>query len=273
MVTNGLLKRRCVNVDALLYALPSWLLFVLLVGGAAGLAWVGTVELRRRVKPPEDEKHNEVAGFIFATVGVLYAVLLAFVVIVVWEQYLTAESNVAQEAAALITVARDASSFPEPARAQVHDQLRAYAELVMRDEWRTMNESTLEHEESGAALARINTVWRIYRSLPPSQIDPHTTESLDTLSTARAARLESNAAALPDILWLGLVVGAVVTIGFSLVLTMENVQFHAAFVVLLTVVIATSLWMILMINHPFGGAVQVSDAPFRHAISVIESLP
>lgn len=260
-------------MEAFLNALPPWLLFLLVVGGAGGLAWVVTVELRRRVKPPEDEKHNEVAGFIFATVGVIYAVLLAFVVIVVWEQYLTAEDNVSQEAAALITVARDTSAFPEPARAQVHDQLRAYAVGVIQDEWRTMDEATLEHEESHDALARINTVWRIYRSLPSSQVDSHTTESLDTLSAARAARLESNVAALPGALWLGLVLGAIVTIGFSLVLTMENVRFHAAFVVLLTVLIATSLWMILMINHPFGGAVQVSDASFRHAIAVIDSLP
>ena len=260
-------------MDAFLYDLPPWLLFLLIVGVPAGLAWIATVQVRRRVKPPEDDKHNEVAGFIFATAGVVYAVLLAFVVIVVWEQYLTAENNVAQEAAALITVARDTSALPEPARAQVHDQLRAYAEVVIQNEWRTMNESTLEHEESSAALARINSAWRIYRSLPPTQVDPHTTDSLDNLSAQRAARLESNAATLPGVLWLGLVMGAVVTIGFSLVLTMENVQYHATFTVLLTVLIATSLWMILMIDHPFAGGVQVSDAPFRHAIYVIDSLP
>jgi hypothetical protein len=31
------------------------------------------------------KEHNDVGGFIFAAVGVLYAVLLAFVVVVVWE--------------------------------------------------------------------------------------------------------------------------------------------------------------------------------------------
>jgi hypothetical protein len=154
-------------MDALIYSLPDRLLFLLIVGGSMVLAWVVTVQLRRHVKAPEDDRHNEVAGFIFATVGVIYAVLLAFVVIVAWEQYLTAEDRVSQEAAALITIARDASSFPEPARSLVYDQLSAYATSVIRDEWRTMDESTLEHEESGAALARINAIWRIYRGLPP----------------------------------------------------------------------------------------------------------
>jgi hypothetical protein len=260
-------------MDTFLYALPSWLLFILIVGGSVGLAWIGTVLLRRRTTAPKDNRHNEVAGFIFATVGVLYAVLLAFTVIIVWEQYLSAESAVSQEAAALITVARDASSFPEPARGQVYDQLRAYAQFVINDEWRTMDEATLEHEESSGALSAINSMWSIYRSLPPSQVDSHTTDSLDDLSTHRAIRLQSNIAALPVVLWFGLVLGEVVTISFCLILHMENVQLHAAMTALLTGLIATSIWMILMINHPFAGDLHVSTAAFQHAIHVIESLP
>jgi hypothetical protein len=260
-------------MDAFLETLPSWILFLLIVGGSVALAWIGTVLLRRRTTAPKDDRHNEVAGFIFATVGVLYAVLLAFTVIIVWEQYLSAESAVSQEAAALITVAHDASSFPEPARGQVYDQLHAYAQFVINEEWRTMDESTLEHEESTGALAAINTIWSIYRSLPPSQVDSHTTESLDNLSTQRAVRLQSNVAALPDVLWFGLVIGAVVTIFFCLVLHMENVQLHAAMTALLTGLIATSIWMILMINHPFAGDIHVSTTAFQHAIHVIDSLP
>jgi Protein of unknown function (DUF4239) len=260
-------------MDMFLVALPSWLLFLLIVGGSVALAWIGTVLLRRLTTAPKDEHHNEVAGFIFATVGVLYAVLLAFTVIIVWEQYLSAESAVSQEAAALITVAHDVSSFPEPTRGRVYDQLRAYAQFVLAEEWRTMDEATLEHEESTGALASINTIWSIYRSLPPSQVDSHTTESLDNLNTERAVRLQSNVAALPVVLWFGLVIGAVVTISFCLVLHMENVGLHAIMTAMLTGLIATSIWMILMINHPFAGDIHVSTAAFQHAIHMIESLP
>ena len=260
-------------MDAFLYTIPDWLLFILIVGGSVVLAWVGTVLLRRRTKAPMDEKHNEVAGFIFATAGVVYAVLLAFTVIIVWEQYLAAESAVAHEAAALITIAHDASSFPEPARGQVYDQLRAYAQFVIKDEWRTIDEGTLEHEESKDALVAINNVWSIYRSLPPSQVDPHTTDSLDNLSTQRAIRLQTNQAALPNVLWLGLVLGAVVMICFCLILQMENVRFHAALTALLAGLLAMGLWMILVINHPFACDVHISTDAFRQAIFVIDSLP
>jgi hypothetical protein len=260
-------------MEAFLYAIPSWLLFLLIVGGSVGLVWLATVLLRRVTTAPKDDRHNEVVGFIFATVGVLYAVLLAFTVIIVWEQYLGAESAVSQEGTALITVARTASSFPEPERGQVYDHLRAYAQFVINEEWRTMDEPTLEQEESAGAEASINSIWSTYRSLPPSQVDAYTTESLDNLSTQRALRLQSNAAALPIALWFGLVLGELVTISFCLILHMENVQLHALVTALLTALIATSIWMIVMINHPFSGDLHVSTAAFEHAIHVIESLP
>ena len=40
-------------------------------------------------------KNNEIAGFKFATVGVIYAVLLAFSVIAVWDKFSNAENAVA----------------------------------------------------------------------------------------------------------------------------------------------------------------------------------
>ena len=34
-------------MEALLYAIPSWLLFLFIVGGSVGLVWLATVLLRR----------------------------------------------------------------------------------------------------------------------------------------------------------------------------------------------------------------------------------
>jgi hypothetical protein len=70
---------------ALLTTLPLWLSGVLLVGGATLIAMAAPAFVRRHVSSDRLRINNEVAGFTFATVGVLYAVLLAFAVIIVWE--------------------------------------------------------------------------------------------------------------------------------------------------------------------------------------------
>jgi len=253
--------------------LRPWLLFLLIVGGPVGLAWIGTLLVHRHVKAPLDEKHNEVVGFIFAAEGVVYAVLLAFVVVVVWEQYQVAESAVSREAASLIAVARDSSTFPEPARGQVYDELRTYAQSVMSDEWKTMDEDPLKYEANARTSVAIHKVWSIYRSQPPGKVDPHTTDSLDNLIERRAERLASNTTAVPGVLWFVLVIGAVITICFCLALHMKNILLHAGATALLTALLAMCLWIIVLINHPFAGEVHVSPSPFLHAIYVIDSLP
>ena len=79
--------------------LMSPVLYGALVVSAASLAAVGGLELVRRLVPTETrQKHNDVAGFIYAALGVIYAVLLALVVIAAWEGYERARITVEDEA-------------------------------------------------------------------------------------------------------------------------------------------------------------------------------
>jgi membrane protein implicated in regulation of membrane protease activity len=260
-------------LDSFIYALPNWLLFIIIVGGSVCLAWVGTVFMRRRTKEPEDDSHNEVAGFIFAAVSVVYTVFLAFVAVTVWEQYVTAENAAAQEAAALVDVARTCDGFPEPARSQVHDLLRQYAEIVITQEWQPTNPDAPNGEGSPQALAVINQVWTIYRGLPSTSVDSSTTTALDELSQARAARLLANEASLPAPFWFVLVVGAAITICFCLVLHMVDIRLHAGMTALLTGLLAMCIWLIVAINQPLAGDLHVSPDAFEYALHVINNLP
>jgi hypothetical protein len=85
-----------------LTTLPLWLSAIILIVPTTLLAMAGPVIVRRYIKVDQLRTNNEVAGFKFATVGVLYAVLLAFAVVVVWEKFNQAESEVAKEAGAAV---------------------------------------------------------------------------------------------------------------------------------------------------------------------------
>ena len=64
-----------------------WYAAILLLAPATLIAMAGPLVIRRFVTLDRLRNNNEVAGFKFATVGVIYAVLLAFAVIVVWERF------------------------------------------------------------------------------------------------------------------------------------------------------------------------------------------
>lgn len=100
-------------------ALPIWLTGILFVLVLPGLAILVQLAIRRRWPVLADGEHNDVAGFIIAVVGVIYAGLLAFVVIVSWENFSQAESTVGQEASALRSIYRESQAFPPDVRARI----------------------------------------------------------------------------------------------------------------------------------------------------------
>ena len=67
------------------------------------------------------ELHNDVAGFIYAALGVIYAVLLALVVIAVWEKYQAADETVEQEANAIAEIFWLAHRLPEPEGSHIQE--------------------------------------------------------------------------------------------------------------------------------------------------------
>jgi hypothetical protein len=245
----------------------TWVEFLAIVGGSMLVAAGVTLLIRQKVQKPSGESHNEVAGFIFATVGVLYGVLLALIVLASWEGYGTAEHAAAQEAATVLATARHATTLPEPVRHELLGQLHAYTEIVLTDEWKTMTQS------SGSAGDQvILDLWNTHAKLHPRG-DYSTGETLlSDLSTARTQRILSSQATVPAVFWVVLVGGALITLILSFILYMENAQMHALMVALLAGIIALCLWLILAVDYPFAGAVSVSKDSFEHTLHVLDGM-
>ncbi len=64
----------------------------------------------------------------------LYAVLVAFVVVVVWEQLNQAEEGTEHEAAAISDLLRDSAGLPVAGRAEIQRSLIDYTNDVVDDE-------------------------------------------------------------------------------------------------------------------------------------------
>jgi hypothetical protein len=110
----------------LLNEVSPWLLALGIVAIAEAYS-IGLMLLcRRRWGTDRLALNNEVAGFKFAVVGVFYAVLLAFVVVAVWENYHDTEAAVRNEAKA---TCRSASSLLRPAGRVGEQHTQAYGSL------------------------------------------------------------------------------------------------------------------------------------------------
>jgi len=89
-----------------IYAVPSVVFCFIMVGVMATLACLGHWVVYRYVPHRDFVKHNDVAGFVLAIVGVVYAVLLSFVVVVVWQEFENSDSVAQREASAVADLYR-----------------------------------------------------------------------------------------------------------------------------------------------------------------------
>src|SRR3569623_1288615 len=94
---------------------------VLVVGGVCLLSLAGFELVHRLVPVASRQQHNDVAGFIYAALGVIYAVLLALVVIAVWEEFQAADATVEQEANATAEIFWLGNRLQEPVGLHVQE--------------------------------------------------------------------------------------------------------------------------------------------------------
>jgi hypothetical protein len=108
------------------------------------LAALGPGIVRRYVKLEKLVTNNEIAGFKFATVGVLYAVLLAFAIIVVWEKFSDAEVNVVGEAAGAATIYRLSQGLEQQPAVALREGVSNYLTMAISREWPAMEREATE---------------------------------------------------------------------------------------------------------------------------------
>src|ERR671920_2585388 len=113
---------------------------LLIVAVATIIAVVGLVLVQRLVSTERRKEHNDVAGFIYAVVGVSYAVLLGLMLIAVWEQWNEAEVTSTEEANELAGIFWYAHALPQPEGRRIQELARSYAQVVVEEEWPLMEQ-------------------------------------------------------------------------------------------------------------------------------------
>ena len=248
-------------------ALATALYVILTVCVPVLVAVVGLLLVQRLVPPDRREEQNNVAGFIYAVLGVAYAVVLAFMLIAVWQDYKTAQTNVESEANELAGVYFLASRLPEPERTHVQDLARMYARVVVEQEWPMM--------EQGQTSPRADSLLRQLR-FELLEFDPHTRgeqvlyerglTDLHNAVDARSSRLLQVREGIPNLLWVVLVVGGVITVSFTYLFGLKSNVAHALIVAALTLLICGILFTIGEFNNPFSGPVEIQPEAFREVL-------
>jgi Protein of unknown function (DUF4239) len=246
---------------------PTTFAGVVIVVGSALAGVAGLLAVARWLPRARGRGDTDVKGVFFGGVAVLYAVLLAFVVVTIWSDFSDADKATQAEATRASALLRDATAFPADERRRVRRRVLEYVRVVVEDEWDTLASG----RPSEAAIRAFDALWSAYANLRPhgqewGTMYQESISRLNELGENRELRVFASRTTLPTPMWILLIAGFVVSIGFTYLFQMEVLATQAIAVGAIASLVGFVLFLIFALQHPFAGDVQISADPFEHVL-------
>lgn len=237
---------------------------VLTAAASVVLAALGALAARRRVPAAALEAHTPAAAAVYATLGVIYAVILGQIVVAAWDRYADAERAVTAEVGSLFSLIRLADALPPAVGAPLREAAFAYGDATVATEWPAMARGQAPSPEAAAALAGLYRAYGV-AAAGPEAANPVVAASLaelDALDDARGDRLLASQAGIPPLMWLVLVLGGAVTVAFTYMFSVASRMAHLLMVVAVAGTLALLLALVEALNHPFRDPMAIPPDAF-----------
>lgn len=255
-----------------LIGLPAIVVLVVAIAVAVGIA-CGLQEIVRRRYGEAEVEHNEIAGHMLGVVGTLYAVVLGFMTVVVWQQYDATIERVALETASVADVWHSAVALPPAQRTELRKQMLAYAKTNEDDDWPLMRVG--KSNPLGDVLI-MNATGVAGTFVPKNEAQSNAQQSLmrmlADLHDARQRRQVANTLRFSWFEWLMLDVGALVVLGICTLFRVGNVTVHRVMTSAVAVMIATMFVLIFELQFPFRSDMRIPAARWTALIEHIQSM-
>jgi hypothetical protein len=249
-------------MDAIDY-LPTLVQALIITLAFARITVGGLYAVRRRVEAATLKENHDVAGFTFGIIGAFYGVVLAFVIVVVWQRFERANEQVTSESLAVSNLYSLAQGLGEPYRTELRNALREYANHVLNDEWQAMAEDHYVPDPR-----QEQRIWDVLLKATPANAQQQvfldkSVDQMTQLSDFRRLRYVYYSADLPSVIWIVIYVGCVITLGFSYFFVTRRFRHQAIMCGTFAALIGLTILAISELATPYQGAVVVSNEAFR----------
>lgn len=235
------------------------------------IAVAGLYLVRRKYSADILKQNHEVAAIIFNAFGVLYAVVVAFVVFVTWEGYDDATKNLQLEASQVIDLFGSANAFPDPASKVIRDGLINYTNSVQNDELRRMEGGEIGVYSSGALRSLIRVFDGMEdKSIPNRELYMESLRRLNNLAEYRRLRIFAGNDTVPPMMWLVMLVGGFIMVLYTYFFGVRNIRAQYIMTSALTIMISLILFLVYVLDHPFTGTGKVSSKPFAETMEFMQ---
>jgi type II secretory pathway pseudopilin PulG len=248
-----------------LNSFPDWQLFVGIVGGVVVVSLIGHLLARRYLAPLRSPDDTGLVAGVTGIVMTLFAFVLAFAVVSLYDQFNEAKASVAGETAALIRIVQDSSGFPTRRKELIDTAIRDYVKEVNQHEFKAMHDGKASVNDP--ARTKFRALFKTLQNYEPKTeaqkaFYGSAIASLNDALTQRRTRLDLVDAAIPQAFATLIFLTAILSIVTTFFIATKNKALEFVLVSFIAIIVGTGLITVLLLQYPFSGSVSVSAKPF-----------
>lgn len=248
------------------YNLPNWLFAVLTISIYVLFGLAGLFLTRKWVRQLHhiDHSHNDIVGYYLAAVTVFYGITLGLVAVGTWDTFSATSDKVDEEAQVVARIYRDVSSYNEPWKSEMQQDLRNYLKQVIYVSWPLQRKGIIP---SGSGVF-LDDFQKHLMSFQPQTMGEqiNQTEVLkqyNKLVESRRSRLNSIHAHLSGSLWAMVILGGLICIVVTFFFDTRSFGMHFWMTSLLSGLLGLMIFLIGTMDNPFRGEMSVSSEPLE----------
>jgi hypothetical protein len=216
-------------------------------------------------------ENHEVGGFLYNAVCVIYAVLIAFVVFVIWNNNEITNSKIEGEANDLLNLYYDANVYPDSIKKEIQSTIRDYVQKVTNEEWKALAYGNTDTDAT-KIFVKLNTIYMSVNTnqVPNPEVLAQSMKSIHEMREFRRHRILSSRQNMPDILWLVLILSSVILVAFTFFFSTKNIWHQYVMTAFLVFVSVLVLYLIYVLDHPFVGTDAIKPEAFQPLMDIIK---
>jgi hypothetical protein len=214
---------------------------------------------------------NEISGVIFGAISLLYSLLVAFVILAVWEDYEDLNRTVDNETDQLSSLIVHGQGMSDPVRRTIDQTVMHYCNYVVTNEWSPHQYKEIYGTSAIPALREM-----LLKCSPANPAEERIfavlDQNLSEVSKLRRERLSHLRSHVPQLIWLILLSGSALMMVFSFFLHAESEKLKRIYLSFLSALVAMSLFIVLMLDRPFNGSTKVSNRAYTELADYIRQI-
>jgi len=218
-------------------------------------------------------ENHTVSGFIYNAVCFIYAVLIAFVVYVIWTNFEETNSKIESEANNLLNLYYDANAYPDTLKKEIQATILEYVKRVTNEEWKSLANGNAD-QDATKAFIKLNRIFLSIdtKDIPNTEVLNQSIESMKEIREFRRHRILSSKQSMPDILWIVLIFSSIVLIAFTFFFSVKNIWQQNIMVSFLIFIIVLVLYLIYVMDYPYVGMNAVKPDAFQPFIEIMNRM-